>query len=80
MDVPESQAKLVKIGLKEAFRSPTTVGKLLKDYNMIDFFDKYSAYVIKTTSLPPFLVSLASGWLQKSNIGKVWEILRRDVK
>ena len=68
LKIPESQAANLKIGIKNAFRIPSSLNELLNNQQYKEFIDKYCRLVLKNNNMPPFLISLAKLVTENSHI------------
>ena len=73
LQIPETQAKILKYGIKETMRAPATASKWLNDSKMIDFLEQYAKHVLKVDkNIPPFFITIAKVIVGRTGMGKVF--------
>ena len=77
LDIPPDRARLIKVSLKECMRAPYRASKLLNDYQVIEFVEKYSEVIIKEANLPPFFIVVANVILGKTSIFRAYNVLKK---
>ena len=77
LDIPPERANLIRTSLKECIRAPTRASKVLNDYRVIEFVEKYSEIIIKEANLPPFFVAVANVIVGKTSIFKAYSVIKK---
>ncbi len=58
-------------------RAPTRASKVLNDYRIIEFVEKYSEIIIKEANLPPFFIAVAEVIVGRTSIFRAYSVLKK---
>ena len=80
LDIPPERAVILRMSLKETMRAPFKAYKLLDDYRVIEFVEKYSELIIKEANLPPFFIAVANVVLGRTSVFRAYSVLKKAGK